>query len=590
MKTKILISILVGIFVIPFVSSVLAIPANDNAGGPERVPVFIGFRQTPGPSEQALVRSHGGAIKYSYHLVPAIAASIPEPAIEGLRRNPNVTYIEPVIKVYAVDAELDNTWGVKHIGVGTVHESGNTGAGVKVAIIDTGIDYTHPDLDDNCTDENDDGIIDGYDFVNDDDDPMDDAGHGTHVAGTVAAEDNGEGVVGVAPGANLYALKVLGASGGGDYSDVIAALQWATVNGIQVTNNSYGSSGDPGTTVEAAFNNCPAVHVCAAGNNGNPPARGDNVIYPARYASCIAVAATDTSDSRANWSSTGPDVELSAPGVAINSTLLGGGYGEKQGTSMASPHVAGVAALVIASDITYVSVRTRLQDTADYLGDPLKYGWGLVNAAEAAGVSEPPPNNTPTVSITSPADGSTFDSGATISFLGTASDPEDGDLTETLIWTSDKDGKIGTGGSFSTTTLSDGNHTIIATVTDFGGATGSASISITVGTSTPPSGVMHVADIAMSLKRAGKNVNAIATVTIVDADGDPVADALVSGQWSGLTDDIDSNITNANGIVSISSDKVKNASGGTFTFTVDEVFKQGWYWIDGDITGSIIVP
>ena len=341
MKTKILIISLVGLLGISFVSTVLAIPANDNAGGPERVPVLIGFTQTPGPSEQALVRSHGGSIKYSYHLVPAIAAWIPEPAIEGLLRNPNVTYIEPDIMVYAIDAELDDSWGVKRIGAGTVHDAGNKGAGAKVAIIDTGIDYTHPDLDGN--------YAGGYDFVNDDADPMDDNGHGTHIAGTVAAEDNGFGVVGVAPEAELYALKVLDAGGSGYYSDVIAALDWAVDNGgIYITNNSYGSSADPGEAVKTAFDNAAAagiLNVCAAGNSGTPPGKGDNVIYPARYESCIAVAATDQSDSRARWSSTGPDLDISAPGVSINSTLLGGGYGEKNGTSMACPHVAGTLAL-----------------------------------------------------------------------------------------------------------------------------------------------------------------------------------------------------------------------------------------------------
>jgi len=223
---------------------------------------------------------------------------------------------------------------------------------------------------------------------------MDDYGHGTHVAGTVAAEDNGEGVVGVAPEAELYALKVLNSNGSGSFSDVIAALQWCVDNGIQVTNNSYGSSGDPGETLEIAFDNAyydyGIIHVAAAGNSGNPPGTGDNVGYPAAYESVIAVAATDQNDERAQSSSTGPDLELSAPGVAIKSTLLGGGYGEKSGTSMASPHVAGTAALAWAVDPTYSNsaVRTQLQNTADDLGatgGDSEYGYGLVNAAKAVG-------------------------------------------------------------------------------------------------------------------------------------------------------------------------------------------------------------
>ncbi|MFQ5860631.1 MAG: S8 family serine peptidase [Dehalococcoidia bacterium] len=457
---------------------------GDAATPGEKVPVLIGFTQQPGPAEEALVRQAGGTIKHTYHLVPAIAAALPEAAIEGLQRNPNVTAIDLDGEVHIIDAELDNTWGVKRIGAGVVHDGGNKGTGVKVAVIDTGIDDTHPDLDAN--------YAGGYDFVNNDPDPMDDHGHGTHVAGTVAAEDNGVGVVGVAPEARLYALKVLSASGGGYWSDIIAAMQWAVDNGIQVANLSLGSSTNPGGTVQAAFDNAEAagiLTVAAAGNSGNPKGKGNSVVWPARYNSVIAMAATDSNDNRASFSSTGDQVELAAPGVAVNSTLLGGGYGQKSGTSMASPHGAGTAALVIATGIADANgdgrindeVRLKLQETADDLGDAGRdslYGFGLVDADEAA-ASIGPPNDPPVVSITGPADGSTFGSGATISFSGTASDTEDGDLTASLVWTSDIDGQIGTGGSFSTT-LTDGNHTITASVTDSGSKTGSASISITV--------------------------------------------------------------------------------------------------------------
>ena len=254
--------------------------------------VIIGFMQQPGQAEEALVRNAGGTIKYTYHLVPAIAADVPGQAIAQLRANRQVIRIDPDGKVFALDTELDNTWGVNRIGAGTVHDGSNKGAGVKVAIIDSGIYYDHPDLDDN--------YAGGYDFVNNDSDPVDDNGHGTHVAGTVAAEDDGAGVVGVAPGARLYALKVLDASGSGSFSDVIAALQWCVDNGIQVTNNSYGSSKNPGGTVQAAFDNAVAdagiLHVASAGNSGNPKGKGNNVGYPARYASVLAVAATDAND------------------------------------------------------------------------------------------------------------------------------------------------------------------------------------------------------------------------------------------------------------------------------------------------------
>src|SRR3989344_3121832 len=110
---------------------------SEAANASEKIDVFIGFNQTPGASEQALVRAFGGEISHSYHLVPAIAASIPESAIAGLSRNPNVTDVEPDGTVYAVDAELERTWGVERIGSGDVHDGGNKGTGVKIGIIDS---------------------------------------------------------------------------------------------------------------------------------------------------------------------------------------------------------------------------------------------------------------------------------------------------------------------------------------------------------------------------------------------------------------------------------------------------------------------
>ncbi len=571
---------------------------------PERVKVLIGFTRQPGPAEQALVHRAGGAIKYTYHLVPAIAATVPERAIDGLRRNPNVTSVDLDGQVWAVDTELDNAWGVKRIGAGSVHDSGNKGAGVKVAIIDSGIDYTHPDLDAN--------YAGGWDFVNGDNDPddathdgpMDDYGHGTHVAGTVAAEDNDVGVVGVAPGAVLYALKVLNQDGFGNWSHTIAAVQWCVDNGMQVANLSLGFSIDPGETVKAAFDSAETagvVIVAAAGNSGNPPGRGSNVIYPAEYDSVIAVAATDSKDKRASWSSTGDQVELAAPGVSVFSTWNdsdsphdpqpvcydGVCYKYGSGTSMASPHVAGTAALVIATGVTDANgngrindeVRLRLDETADDLGDPgrdAQYGFGLVDADEAA-VPPGPSNDPPTVSITSPADGSTFDSGATIVFEGTASDTDDGDLTASLSWTSSIDGPIGSGGSFSTT-LSDGNHTITASVADTGGKTGSASISITVGTAPSEPTTVSVSSITYAAEggRDGKKHLSV-TIALVDDLGNLVSGASVSIDVELDTDFYASGTgtTGADGTVPL---KLPFAPSGCYSTEVTSVTADGLMW------------
>ena len=153
--------------------------AKDTQTGGEKVKVIIGYVDKPNHADEDMIRGNGGKTKYTYHIIDAKAAEIPEQAIDRIKKNPRVAYVEEDAKVYALDAELDDSWGVKRIGAGEVHDEGNTGAGVNVSIIDTGIDYTHPDLNDNYGG--------GYDFANNDVDPIDDAGHGTHCAGIVCS-------------------------------------------------------------------------------------------------------------------------------------------------------------------------------------------------------------------------------------------------------------------------------------------------------------------------------------------------------------------------------------------------------------------
>src|SRR3989338_8272457 len=343
-------------------SQVQAAENNSN-----RVDVFVSFDKTPGASERAIVERAGGTVRHSYTLVPAIAASVPESVIQGLQNSPHVTSVELDGTVYAVDVELDNAWGVKRVGSGTVHDGGNKGTGVKIGIIDSGVDYNHQDL--NAV------YAGGHDFVNNDTDPNDVYGHGTHVAGTACAEDNGLGVVGVAPGCALYSLRVLNDSGSGPWSATIAAMEWAVANGLQVVNLSLGSSQDPGSTVKAAFDNAEAeglVIVAAGGNSGNPPGNGNNVIYPAKYASVIAVAAL----------------------------VIAAGITDANGNGRINDEV-----------------RAVLTSTADDIGAAGKdthYGYGLVNAAVAVGAIAPPATGTISGTVT---DADTLDpiAGATVS-------------------------------------------------------------------------------------------------------------------------------------------------------------------------------
>ncbi|MEW6173953.1 MAG: S8 family peptidase [Bacillota bacterium] len=341
------------------------------------------------------VRENGGDILAEFSIVPGMAVRLGQDKVSGLEAFKGVKDVGIDGKIYAADAELDNSWGVKRIGAGAVHDAGNKGQGVKIAVIDSGVDYNHPDLDDN--------YAGGYDFVNNDSDPMDDLGHGTHVTGIIAAEDNDSGVVGVAPEASIYAFKVLGADGSGEWSDFISALQAVydlTAGGNKVVvNMSVAAEKDaPGVhdAIKAVYE-AGAVLVAAAGNSGNRAGAGNSIEYPARYEEVIAVGAVDNTDTRAFFSSTGRQLELAAPGVDVYSCIPGGDYLYASGTSMASPHVAGSAALVLAGDtltdldgdgqINNKDVRLRLSQTADDLGRAgwdLQYGYGLVNAAKAA--------------------------------------------------------------------------------------------------------------------------------------------------------------------------------------------------------------
>lgn len=550
----------------------------------QKVDVFIEFDVIPGNAGIDMIQAFGGEVIDSYDIVPVIAASMPVAALAGLSRNPHVTLIEPILTVTATEDDYD--WGVLRINGDDVYSNGTgfTGKGVKIAIIDTGIDYAHPDLAAN--------YAGGYDFVNDDDDPVDDKGHGTHVAGTIAADDNGSGLVGVAPDAQLYALKVLDETGSGSFADILSALDWCVENNIDVTNNSYGSPFNPGRIVQRAFdaaNRAGILNIAAAGNSGNPAGVGDSVEYPGAYASVMAVAATTPDDERAYFSSTGPDVEIAAPGWAINSTLPGETYGEYSGTSMATPHVVGTAALVIESGITGANqVRTALIESCQDLGTPgfdNWFGYGVVDAL-AAVTDLPAADHTPTVTITSPEEGASFLLGEpviTISFSATAADDEDGDITGDIIWTDPAtEAELGVGGSITAAYSKAGDYTVVASITDSFGNKATDTVSFSVG-SQPPAAQdsMVVRDISYDKGDINKkkDVKLIVDVTIT-AEAD--ANVLLEGAAVTITILKDgvlyraaTAVTDGAGVAHFEFNNVKS---GTYKAIPDAVSLSGWTW------------
>jgi subtilisin family serine protease len=372
-----------------------AMPAMAQGAPVRRIVVFDATAPTEGARE-ALVRRLGGDTLKHLPLVNGMVVLLPPEAAVALARAPGVLRVEEDPLVYALALPVNRInprpvpapqppeslpWGVNRIDADLAWAA-SRGAGIKVAVIDTGIALNHLDLKAN--------IKGGYNAISPLRSYNDDNGHGTHVAGTIAAVDNEIGVIGVAPQAHLYAVKVLNSSGVGYVSDVIVGLDWCIQNKMQVINMSLGGGGT--TSYHSAIKRAHGagiVIVAAAGNDGME----NSVNYPAKYDETIAVSATDGNNTLASWSSRGPEVDLAAPGVAILSTWNNGYYREGSGTSMATPHVAGTVALVLAmwgattpSPAIPEEVRMLLHRTADDLnedGFDNWYGWGLVDAEEA---------------------------------------------------------------------------------------------------------------------------------------------------------------------------------------------------------------
>lgn len=378
----------------------LAMPVTATAADKQ---VIIGFRQAPGTAEAAAVTTRKGKIGRKFKHLRAMTATLSDAEITKLKNDPLVTYVQEDVRMQMIDplsAEYEESWGVTRIGSAVAHDASLLGTGVKIAILDTGIDYNHLQLSKAFQTDN-----KGISFVQDvngvvsNPDPMDDSsnGHGTHVAGIIAAAMDGTGTVGVAPQAQLLAVKVLDGSGFGTIGWVLSGIDWAIGQQVDIINMSLGLSAEsPGLeALEAACQtawDAGILLVAAAGNTG-----GGAVAFPAAYDTVIAAGATDSCDAKSSFSAIGPEVELAAPGTAILSTLPSDRYGLISGTSQAAPHVAGAAALIISNNIADLNnngfindeVRQKLRETAKDLGtagQDSSFGYGLVDAAAAVGL------------------------------------------------------------------------------------------------------------------------------------------------------------------------------------------------------------
>jgi len=325
---------------------------SGSAGSPHQIGLTLRVVDTP----------------FSYTHLPLIARDYTPPSPSPL---------------YPNDTFYNNQWALEKVNAPAAWGH-STGQGVLVAIVDTGIDLAHPDLASKVRTDID------WDFANADASADDDHGHGTHVSGIAAAEtDNSAGIAGMGWEATLLPLKILRADGYGSDTDLAEAICYAADNGASIVNMSLGATGGCPQIIQQAVDYAyarGAVLVAAAGND-----LGHTEMYPANCEHVLGVAATASSDTRASYSNYGSHVSVAAPGSNIYSTLWGGDYGNMSGTSMATPYVAGLAALLLARHPSYTpdQIASAILDNSADLGAPgwdEYYGCGRINAADALSV------------------------------------------------------------------------------------------------------------------------------------------------------------------------------------------------------------
>ncbi len=525
-----------------------------------------GVRDVAGLSEK-LTRQHGGHLRFVYrHAVRGFSATLPEKAVEALRRHTDVLYVEQDRAVYALGTQNAPPWGLDRIdqreGRDDTYHYEATGAGVTAYVLDTGIRYTHVDFEGRAAF--------GFDAFGGD--GSDCHGHGTHVSGTIGGR-----TYGVAKDVRLVAVRVLDCNGSGSVSGVVAGIDFVTEHATgsgapAVANMSLG--GGASTTLDAAVRSSIAAGITYAVAAGNSSADACNY-SPARVDEALTAGATTSSDARASYSNVGRCLDLFAPGSSITSAWNTDDTSTRTigGTSMASPHVAGVAALYLESHqgATPADVASALagEATAGAISDA---GNGspnlLLYALLGAPSGEPPPdppNEAPTASFDYAPDD------LAVAFDGSGSYDPDGSVT-TYAWAFG-DGSSGAGPAPTHTYAAAGTYSVTLTVTDDDGATGQAtrSVSVTAPPPPPPASALHVGDLDADVRIKGRSGKWEVRITVrIHDDGEgPVEGATVYGTWSGAASGSVSGVTGADGSVTLSTGPLR--SGTEVVFVVDHV-------------------
>ena len=479
---------------------------------------------------------------------------LPGQSVEELVRHYNgldlVDFAEPNYRMQAAAVPNDQfygvLWGLPDINAETAWDTRTDSSSIIVGVIDSGVEYDHPDLVDNMwtnsdeiagngIDDDGNGYVDdffGYDFDNEDPDPRDDNGHGTHVAGTIGARGNNSiGVTGVGWNASLMALKVIGT---GSNADVARAIDYATDNGAKITNNSYGYAGSNvggSQTISNAVGRAKdagVLYVVAAGNSRStiPASNMDGSFnsWPAELSkvhdNVITVAATDSDGSFASYSHWGTEsVQIAAPGTQIGSTYTNGGYVYSSGTSMAAPHVAGAAALLWAErpELSYLDIKDAMLSTArpehlNLVGDgvlDLGAAMDLIKTSGNQGNAPVAVDDTATVAE---------DSEVSVAVLSNDSDA-DGDTLTIESFTQGTNGSVVISGSNLVYTPSanfNGSDSFTYTINDGTGLTDTATVSVTV-TAVNDNPVAND-DSATTEEDVAVTINLVANDTDIDGD------------------------------------------------------------------------
>ncbi len=537
----------------------------------ECVPGELLARFRPQASEaqiNGLLSAYGARQVAAIPQIGARRLRLPESAspiavAQALLRTGTAEYVEPNHLAYAVTVPNDPIyqWSLSSVNAFAGWDATTGSPNVVIAIVDTGVDYNHPDLSGKC--------VAGYDFVNNDSRPLDDYWHGTHVAGIAGAStNNGQGIAGIGWQCRIMPVKVLGADGTGSYWNVAQGIIYAADHGAHVINLSlagpYNDSTEADAVRYALGKGC--VVVAAVGNQG-----GVGYNYPAAYDGVIGAAALASDNTRASFSNYNASVDIAAPGVDVISCTLssspGGPYTTASGTSMAAPHVAGLAALIrsLHPDWTNTQIADQICRTADDLGPSGRdnyYGWGKINLARALGQSGPGQDSVPpTAAITSPAAGSALSGLATVTASGSDNVGVtrlelyvDGELTGTIF---------GSSGSFSwdTTRSANGAHTLTAKAWDAAGNSG-----------TSPAVVVNVANGSRTISFKGTARQKSAAICQVTVGAGPLQANL---SWNNSAN-LDLYLYNAQGgLVAAAATSAKPESlsvpslvAGTYTFRI----------------------